>query len=221
MKSKITLLVLIVVIVFLASLSFFFGYKYLNSNDKINELTAQVEELSKNQDETLEQEDVQESQTQVTEKLTIPQVNLDKLEKLDSDNIVGYKLTSEYIRESDNLSYILGTGTTYTPMSVENYDYQFLYRGKGYTFGDKGIVEVKHQYMGATEGYYILLFDDGTVSYALASTVSEDPTLTFIDTGLKDVVKLSTIGIEYQNGRIAPFVCAITNDGVTHIITYQ
>ena len=42
MKSKITLIILIVVIVFLGALTFFFGYKYLNSDEKINELTAQL-----------------------------------------------------------------------------------------------------------------------------------------------------------------------------------
>ena len=37
---------------------------------------------------------------------------------------------------------------------------------------------------------------------------------------LQNVVKLSTIGIEYQNGRVVPYVCAITSDGITHIIDY-
>ena len=46
MKSKITLIILIVVIVFLGALTFFFGYKYLNSDEKINELTAQVTDLN-------------------------------------------------------------------------------------------------------------------------------------------------------------------------------
>ena len=46
MKSRITLIILIVVIVFLGALTFFFGYKYLNSDEKINELTAQVTDLN-------------------------------------------------------------------------------------------------------------------------------------------------------------------------------
>ena len=46
MKSKVTVIILIVVIVFLGALSFFFGYKFLNSDEKINELIAQVESLT-------------------------------------------------------------------------------------------------------------------------------------------------------------------------------
>ena len=46
MKSRITLIILIVVIVFLGALSFFFGYKYLKKKKKINELTAQVTDLN-------------------------------------------------------------------------------------------------------------------------------------------------------------------------------
>lgn len=218
MKSKITLIVLIVVIVFFAALSFFFGYKYLNSDEKINELTAQVEQLSNNPN--IQEETTQEPQVQTVEKLAIPQIDLNKIEKIDNDNIVDYKLTSEHIRESENVSYLLGKGTTYTPMSVENYDYQFLFKGKGYTFENKSIVEVKYQYLGATAGYYVLLFDDGTVSYTRVEYTLESPTLEFIDTGLQNVVKLSTIGIEYQNGRVVPYVCAITSDGITHIIDY-
>ena len=218
MKSKITLIVLIVVIVFFAALSFFFGYKYLNSDEKINELTAQVEQLSNNQN--VQEETEQEQQVQTVEKLAIPQIDLNKIEKIENDNIVGYKLTSEHVRESENVSYLLGKGTTYAPMSTENYDYQYLFKDKKYNFDNKAIVEVKHQYVGPTAGYDVLLFDDGSVSYTYLDYAAQAPTLTFIDTGLKEVVKLSTIGIEYQNGRVAPYVCAITSDGVTHIIDY-
>ena len=90
MKSKITLIVLIVVIVFFAALSFFFGYKYLNSDEKINELTAQVESLSNEKQELEvqlgdkeETENIQ-NEVQTVEKLTIPKIDNNKIDAANS-----------------------------------------------------------------------------------------------------------------------------------------
>lgn len=78
MKSKITLIILIVVIVFLGALSFFFGYKYLNSNDKVNELTAQVTDLNtqiEDKDNTIKQmEEEKNSNTEETQQTEETQV---------------------------------------------------------------------------------------------------------------------------------------------------
>lgn len=43
MKSKITLVILLVIIIFLGALSFYFGYEYFKTKDEVNALNSQVD----------------------------------------------------------------------------------------------------------------------------------------------------------------------------------
>jgi len=49
MKSKITLVILLVIIIFLGALSFYFGYEYFKTKDEVNALNSQVDILKNEQ----------------------------------------------------------------------------------------------------------------------------------------------------------------------------
>ena len=46
MKNKITLIILLIIVLILASLAFFFGYKYLSDKNNISSMSSQIEELN-------------------------------------------------------------------------------------------------------------------------------------------------------------------------------
>lgn len=68
MKSKITLIVLIVIIIFLAALSFFFGYEYFNGKKQVEQLNETVETLTK-VSEQMEENTTNDTATEVIEKV--------------------------------------------------------------------------------------------------------------------------------------------------------
>ena len=227
MKSKITLTILIVVIVFLGALSFFFGYKYLDSDEKINELTAQVESLNNEKQEietqlgNKEGTDNVQNEVQSVEKLTIPKVDNSKIDASNSGLEVEEVLESGVSKSIDNtLSYIIGSKTSYSSSGVTNYDFQFRLNDKKYNFVGKQIVDVQIQSHGtATSAYIIVLLDDGTIQYALKNYDTTD--LQFKEYDLKDVVRIMQVAVKTTNGRITSRVGAITSDGYTHILPYD
>ena len=227
MKSRITLIILIVVIVFLGALSFFFGYKYLNSDEKINELTAQVESLSNEKQEIETQlgekegTDNVQNEVQTVEKLTIPKVDSSKIDASNSGLEVEEVLETGVIKNIDNsLSYIMGPTTSYYSGGESNYDFQFRLNDRKYSFDGKQIVDVQTQSHGtATSAYIIVLLDDGTIQYALKNYDTTD--LQFEEYDLKDVVRIAQIAVKTTNGRTTSRVGAITSDGYTHILPYD
>ena len=227
MKSRITLIILIVVIVFLGALSFFFGYKYLNSDEKINELTAQVESLSNEKQEIETQlgekegTDNVQNEVQTVEKLTIPKVDSSKIDASNSGLEVEEVLESGVIKNIDNsLSYIMGPTTSYYSGGESNYDFQFRLNDRKYSFDGKQIVDVQTQSHGtATSAYIIVLLDDGTIQYALKNYDTTD--LQFEEYDLKDVVRIAQIAVKTTNGRTTSRVGAITSHVYTHILPYD
>ena len=227
MKSKITLIILIVVIVFLGALTFFFGYKYLNSDEKINELTAQVESLSNEKQELEvqlgnkeETENIQ-NEVQTVEKLTIPKIDNNKIDAANSGLEIEEVLESGVIKNIDNsLSYIIGPTTSYYSGGESNYDFQFRLNDKKYNFDGKQIVDVQTQSHGtATSAYIIVLLDDGTIQYALKNYDTTD--LQFKEYDLKNVVRIMQVAVKTTSGRATSRVGAITSDGYTHILPYD
>lgn len=76
MKSKITLIILLVVIIFLGALSFFFGYKYLNIKSEISTLNERIDVMTKlveNMDE--EQKDTVEKEENIVEEVKEDKIN--------------------------------------------------------------------------------------------------------------------------------------------------
>lgn len=226
MKSKITLIILISVIVFLGALSFFFGYKYLNSNDKVNELTKQVESLSKEKEEIQVQVNEEENkevekEIKTVEKLAIAKLDPNKVDTSRSGLDVEEVIESGVSKSIDNtLSYIVGPTTSYPGYTIDNYDYQFRFNDKKYDFDGKQIVEVQTQsHRTATSWYIIVLLDDGTIRYALKNYDTTD--LEFKEYDLQDIVKITQVAVKVVGGKITSRVGAITNDGVTHVLPYD
>ncbi len=230
MKSKITLIILIVVIVFLGALSFFFGYKYLDTNDKVNELTAQVDTLNKEKEEIQAQineenneEDNKEAEPeiQVVEKLTIAKLDPNKVDisrsGLDVEEVIENGVKKNL---STDLDYIVGPTTSYPGFTIDYYDFQFRFNDKTYNFDGKQIVEVQTQSHGASSSWYIIvLLDDGTIRYALRNYNTTD--LDFKEYDLQDVVKIIPVAVKTSEGKIIPRVGAITSDGVTHVLPFE
>ncbi len=78
MKSKITLVILIVIIIFLTALSFFFGYKYFDGKKQIGHLNETVETLSKVSEQNKENT-TNNNATEVIEKRVIAKYDYSKI----------------------------------------------------------------------------------------------------------------------------------------------
>lgn len=88
MKSKITLIILLVIIFFLGALSFFLGYKYYESNNKVSELNLQIENMSKEENEkSLEEE---KTDNKVLDDGVIYKYNPSKIVNFDAEYISAY-----------------------------------------------------------------------------------------------------------------------------------
>lgn len=92
MKSKITLSILIVVIIFLGALSFFFGYNYLNEKDTVKDLNEKVETLTQ----------LTENMNQEIENKEEVKVEEPKVEGDNNQEVVNTKNTTTYFTSEDN-----------------------------------------------------------------------------------------------------------------------
>lgn len=228
MKSKITLIILLVVIVFLSALSFFFGYKYLNANDEVKSLkeridvmTKLVEDMDENQQKV---EDGKDDETEnVKKSIEIPKfdekkVDISARESLNPQNI---KENGVLVADSSyNFQYRIGPSTNANLTSLDDVSikYQVRYHGREYNISDTAnIVDVKYQYPGFHGvSYAIILLDDGSIKYTCIKVEDDGNDLEFKDYDIKDVVSL--VKLEYSTPRKMTCIGAITSDGVTHLL---
>lgn len=215
MKSKITLIILLVIIFFLASLSIFLGYYYNKKATEVENLTAQIEILSNTQ--TTENEQIV---TEI-EKLAIAKYDSEKLDNSKKSDFTIFEPVAEYVTMSSDLVYRKGPKKEISSSAIQDSMYQLRYKTKVYTLSDTAnIVDLKTQSTGVNSGaYFIVLLDDGTIQYAKTTATSLE--LEFKKyTDFTDVVALVKLG-STEHGKGANFIGAITSDGVTHILPYE
>lgn len=211
MKSKISLIILLVVIVFLGALSFFLGYKYFGEKDTVKALNSQIEIL-KNEQAINEQNssNTENGVSQVVENLTIP--------KFDSSKVEG-NLSS--VQEQGRLETIgeaqvaIGNRDTLGNKSKQ----VFRYKNVNYTFGENGgpeIIDVIYGIYGnGGTYYYAVLLEDGTVQYAI-----EGASLEFKSIDIDNIVRIIELRDQDSNGIIFGRLGVITGDGVTHVVEF-
>lgn len=215
MKSKITLVILLVIIIFLGALSFYFGYEYFKTKDEVNALNSQVDILKKEQvlNES-NKEIIENDENEVVETLSIPKFDSNKV---DASVIQNAQVTNieeiGYIEEGTNdFSYVTGPS--------QNPGFQVKYKGKEYILSNTAnIIDTKNNRSGSNGTWYkVFLLDDGTIKYAfMTAEDNENTNLEIKDYNLKDVVALVNISYTTARGNYSR-LGAITSDGVTHIL---
>ncbi len=218
MKSKITLVILLVIIIFLGSLSFFLGYKWYKEKDNVQALNIQIEIL-KNEQEINEQNNnnTENGASQVVEVLAIPKFDSNKVDISEREDAKPTNIKEEgsfNYKGEDGLSYTLGPKT-------EN-SKQLKYRGKEYDISTTAnIIDVCYQSPGyAGANFVIFLLDDGTIKYTfIRYDNNENAELEIKDYNLKNVVALKGFSYTGVTGKVISCVGAITNDGVTHLLS--
>ncbi len=219
MKSKITLVILLVIIFFFAALSFYFGYNYFNEKSTVNAQNEQIEVLKSYQKGT---EETTESQVQVVEKNSIAKIDDSKIDKSKRDYIKTIVELPSLEGSQETFSWIKGPRTSYSTVSADvyTYDYQVQYNNKKYIVSDTADIEQLEYYGvgGPMIQYLVVLLSDGTLKYTKVD-MQNKADLEFKDYELKDVVKLVHCFAMTEQRRTT-CLCAITSDGVTHILPY-
>lgn len=220
MKSKITLVILLVIIIFLGALSFYFGYEYFKTKDEVNALNSQVDIL-KNEQVINEQNssNTENEENQVVEVLSIPKFDSSKVDTSarESAKPTNIKEIGNYTYEDDNsFNYMIGP--------AGDLGAQINYKGRKYNLSDKAnIVDVAYQSPGYNGANFVLfLLDDGTIKYTFISyNDNENTELEIKDYNLINVVALKRLSYTGATGKIIPCVGAITSDGITHLISSE
>ena len=228
MKSKITLILLLTIIVASLATNVFLANKYKNEKQNSQNLNSEIEEIKENY------ESKQESKVQVVEK----EVEKYAIPKFDSSKIdtggVNYQSIEEVGRSVNNGSYIVRFGPRkridlYSSDKLDDCN-QIEFDGKGYNFSDKNIVADATQNHGsAADWYIILLLEDGTIYYSEHTIYPSEDGHTSLDSitdfkkydELSDVVGLVNLVISGNGGHVNQRVGAITSDGVTHILPFD
>lgn len=211
MKSKITLVILLLLIVCLAGTSIFFGYSYFNEKENVTTLTSQVETLRESNEEKQEETAPSQVIENIVEKLAIAKFDGNKVEgKANSVEEQGR------IVSVGQASVALGNRNTLGNKSQQ----VFRYRDVNYVFGDNGgpnIVDAIYgTYNDGGSYYYAVLLEDGTVQYA-----KEQANFEFKKVGIENAVRIVQLKITDENGRTGGRLGVITDDGVTHIIEFE
>ncbi len=212
MKSKITLIILLVVIIFLGALSFFLGYHYKQNIDEIEVLKDKIQsyENQKIDNDNSKQPAVDSSNesNSVEEKLKIVKVDENKIE----GNVSSVQEQARIINVGQ-AQVSIGDRETLGNKSRQ----VFRYKDNNYTFGENGgPVIVDALYGALNDGssyYYAVLLEDGSVEYAI-----EESDLKFKKIEIKNVVRIVSLKTTDSNGKIYSKLGVITDDGVTHII---
>ena len=226
MKSKISLIILVVIIIFLGAATAFLGYYYGEQKEELEALTAKVNELTQVPevdgdvvvDETPDITTQEPTVTEV-EKLVIAKFDSSKVDNSARTNMTNVEESASTVTMGD-ITYRKGPKKSITSSSIYDVEYQVRYKNATYTLSDTAnIVDVRMQNSGVSSiNYMIVLLDDGTIKYSKVEY--EGTTLEFKDyTAIKDAVALVTIGS--TNGRAQVGVGAITSDGVTHVLPYE
>ena len=133
MKSKITLIILLVLIIVLVGLSIFLGYSYLKEKENVTTLTSEVETLKESYDQKDEENEPSQVIEQVVEKedekLAIPKFDANKEERNASS-----VQEQGMLLQSGGAVVSLGDRSTLGNKSRQ----VFVYRDNNYVFGENG-----------------------------------------------------------------------------------
>ena len=212
MKSKVTVIILIVVIVFLGALSFFFGYKFLNSDEKINELIAQVESLTNENQEIQTQlgqggeANGTQNEVQTVEKLIIPKFDYEK-----GSTYNGEKLSY------DGYTCYTDTGSCYIKGNTANYQNSSSNSNEKHTYTiDENIVDVVRTWI--SDGSNIatcILGESGNVYINLLGNNGDN--MTKIDS-VSNICRLFVTTLTNEQGRQLRTIVGVDTDGNNHDI---
>lgn len=210
MKSKITLVVLLLTIVCLAGASIFFGYKYFNEKENVTILTSEVETLRESNEEKQEETEPSQVVENTIEKLAIAKFDGNKVE----GNFSSVEEQGRIITVGE-ASVAVGDRS-----SLGNKANQvFRYRDNNYVFGENGgpnIIDALYgTYDDGSSYYYAVLLEDGTVYYA-----KEQVSFEFKKVNIENAVRILPLKTTSENGRILGRLGVITDDGVTHVIEF-
>ena len=211
MKSKITLVILLLIIICLAGTSIFFGYSYFNEKENVTTLTSEVETLRESNEEKQEETEPSQVIENIVERLAIAKFDGNKVEgKASSVEELGR------IVSVGQASVAIGNRSTLGNKSQQ----VFRYRDVNYVFGDNGgpnIVDAIYgTYNDGSSYYYAVLLEDGTVQYA-----KEQANFEFKKVDIENAVRIVQLKITDENGRTGGRLGVITDDGVTHIIEFE
>ncbi len=205
MKSKITIIILIVVIVFLGSLSFFFGYKFLNSDKKVNELTAQVESLSNEKQEIEAQlEKYEETDSTQNEVQTVEKVIRTKFDYEKGSTYNGEKLSyNGYTCYTDTGSCVVNGNTA---------NFSSLNGNEKHTYTiDEQIVDVVRTWIGeGSNEATCLLGESGDVYINLLGNNGDN--MTKIDS-VSNICRLFVTTLTNEQGRYLRTIVGVGADG--------
>ena len=208
MKSKVTVIILIVVIVFLGALSFFFGYKFLNSDEKINELIAQVESLTNEKQEIQTQlgqggeADGTQNEVQTVEKLIIPKFDYEKGSTYNGENLSydGYTCYTD-----TGYCYVKENTANFSSNSNEEYTYTI----------DENVVDAVRTWIGQGSNIATcLLGESGNVYINL---FGRDNNMTKIDS-VSNICRLFVTTLTDGQGRQLRTIVGVDTDGNNHDI---
>ena len=208
MKSKVTVIILIVIIVFLGALSFFFGYKFLNSDEKINELIAQVESLTNENQEIQTQlgqggeADGTQNEVQTVEKLIIPKFDYEKGSTYNGENLSydGYTCYTD-----TGYCYVKENTANFSSNSNEEYTYTI----------DENVVDAVRTWIGQGSNIATcLLGESGNVYINL---FGRDNNMTKIDS-VSNICRLFVTTLTDGQGRQLRTIVGVDTDGNNHDI---
>ena len=208
MKSKVTVIILIVVIVFLGALSFFFGYKFLNSDEKINELIAQVESLTNEKQEIQTQlgqggeADGTQNEVQTVEKLIIPKFDYEKGSTYNGENLSydGYTCYTD-----TGYCYVKENTANFSSNSNEEYTYTI----------DENVVDAVRTWIGQGSNIATcLLGESGNVYINL---FGRDNNMTKIDS-VSNICRVFVTTLTDGQGRQLRTIVGVDTDGNNHDI---
>lgn len=213
MKSKITLGILLVVIIFLGALAFFFGYHYKENTNEIESLRDKVQsyenqKLDDKNSDKMPTVELPESSNTVKEKIIIARIDENKIDR----SVSSVKEQARIINVGQ-AQVSIGDRETLGNKSKQ----VFRYKDNNYTFGENGGPVIIDAIYGANNDgssyYYAVLLEDGSVEYAI-----EESDLKFKKSEITNAVRIVSLKVTDSNGRIYSRLGIITNDGVTHIV---
>lgn len=208
MKSKITLIILLVLLVISIATSGIFVGKYMKL--KNNPVSATNQEASIESQRDNETEVKTELVEVEKEKLSIAKVDPEKIDPSTLESVTNVKEARPEIVTYDDVRILVGGGS--------DHHIEFTHGGKNMTLSPtEFVVDVKQGSVGVNGAYYIMvLMSDGTIQYA--KKVYQEFGLEFKTYPLENVVRLVNVSYGTPSGREITNVAAITSDGVTHII---
>lgn len=211
MKSKITLIVVVTIMIFLLSCIFFLGYNCLKSENNIQALNKKIDSLTQLQEiesqKTEGRTTAEPSQVVETEKLAIA--------KLESDKIEGDVTKVEEMFNTIKIGNATVRRQSTGNEMIGNYQGQILeYNDKNYTFNGVKIIDAIYSIYGdGSSSYYAVLLEDGTVQYSI-----EMNELQFKKVELDNIVRIISLKTTNSDSRIISTLGVITSDGITHVI---